>query len=115
MHRFCENDRRAAEKTCKNRTTVESDDFHKDKDDKKGVRRCYICQKTGHYKTTSLSQHNSLEKINLNVLLSKREELKLTENYIQDNEIIVPGAVDRCPASRIILTHELKEALLEES
>ena len=45
-----EYDRGATERTCKNCTTVETDDFHKDKDHKKGVRRCYICQKTGHYK-----------------------------------------------------------------
>ena len=90
VHRFHEHNRRAAEKTYKNRTTVETDDFHKDKDHRKGVRRCYICQKTGHYKadcplrnTTSLYQHNSLEKINLNVLPSRREELKLAENYIK--------------------------------
>ena len=38
------------QRTCKNRTTVETDDFHKEKDHKKRVRRCYICQKTGHYK-----------------------------------------------------------------
>ena len=110
MDRFHEHDRDAVEKTGKNRTTVETGNFHKDKDHKKGVRRCYIFQKTGHYKavcplwnTTGLSQHNSLEKINLNVLPSRRKELKLMENYIQDNKVIMPGTVDGSSASRIYL------------
>ena len=61
-----------------------------------------------------MPQHNSLDKINLNVLLSRREELKLAENYIQDNEVIVPGAVDGCPASRIYLDSGAHRPIVRE-
>ena len=44
-----------------------------------------------------------------------REELKLVENYIQDNEVIVPGAEDSVQRAKFTLTLELTELLLDES
>ena len=51
----------------------------------------------------NLVQHSVLEGINLNVLPSRREELKLAQSYIQDQEVIVSGKVNGKSVSKIYL------------